>query len=188
MAKLDENLLMQLVRGTLGKQVVVKVRAGKPYLSALPVVDKNRVPTGGQLVNRRKFKFSSLYATEVIKDENAKAAYTAAARPNQSAHNVAFMDAFIAPEVQGIIAQGYRGKPGDIIIVQATDNFRVKAVKVSIHDPAGELIETGDAVGNGDNANWVYTAKQPNGSVAGSRITATVIDLPGNEGVMEIVL
>ncbi|HJU45874.1 MAG TPA: hypothetical protein VJ647_03775, partial [Chitinophagaceae bacterium] len=46
----------------------------------------------------------------------------------RSAHNVALQDAFNAPEILGIIRQGYQGRIGDIIVVQALDDFRVTGV------------------------------------------------------------
>ena len=180
---------MRSTRGMFGKQVVFKRRGGISYVSAPPEVDENRVPTPKQLEVIQKFKTSVAYAAGAIKDPVTKEVYSSRAGRNQSAYNVAFRDAFTAPEVTGIIAQGYRGAPGDIIVAQAIDDFEVKSIRVSIHNAANELIEEGDAVMNiGFDRNWTYTATQPNANVPGSKITVTAMDLPGNKGALEIRL
>lgn len=188
MPKQKNNIIMRGTRGMVGKQIVFKTRNGITYVSAPPEVDENRIPTPGQLAIIQRFKTSVAYATGAIKDPAMEEAYSSKARRNQSAYNVAIRDAFTVPEVLGIIAQGYRGEIGDILVVQAIDDFRVKSVRISIHDAANQLIEEGDAVVNADGLNWTYTVTRPNAAVTGSKITATAIDLPGNEGALEITL
>ena len=114
-----------------------------------------------------------------------KKAYKALAGRGQSARNVAYKDAYFGPDVLGIITQGYIGSVGNIIVVIAQDNFKVKAVKVSIRDPANELIEEGDATANPDGVSWLYIATKNNANVPGSTIKATAYDIPENEGSME---
>lgn len=176
---------MRSTRGMFGKQVVFKTRAGKPYVAAPPEVDENRVPTAGQVANNDKFRRNSRYAKAAIADAGTKAGYLAAAKRGQSAYNVAFQDAAYAPKVDGIITQGYRGQAGDIIVVQASDDFKVAAVKVAIESPTGELLEHGNAVLEPNGLNWVFTPTMENEQATGSKITATAYDLPGNEGSLE---
>ncbi|MBO9573208.1 MAG: hypothetical protein J7497_13535 [Chitinophagaceae bacterium] len=188
MPKQKNNLIMAGTSGMLGKQVVFKERNGETYLSAPPTVNENRKATPTQLENQQKFTSAVDYAKTAIKDENIKAAYQSMAKRNQSAFNVAFNDAYNAPKVLGIIAQGYQGQAGNIIIVQAKDDFKVKSVKVSIRNAANQLIEEGEAIANADGLNWTYTVTQANGNIADAKITATATDLPGNEGSLELTL
>lgn len=179
---------MRTTRGMFGKQVVFKKRGGKYYVSAPPEVDENRVPTVNQRMIQGRFKRSSAYATAAIQDEGTKAAYAAAARRHQSAHNVAFRDALRSPEVLEIDAEGYEGAVGNRIVVEAIDDFSVVAVKVAVYNPSGVLVESGEAVSSAQGLHWTYTVTQANPNVSGSRIVATAVDLPGNEGLLEITL
>lgn len=179
---------MRTTRGMFGKQVVFKKRGGKYYVSAPPETDENRVPTAGQRAVRDRFRRNSVYATAAIQDEGTRALYAAAARRNQSAHNVAFRDASNAPEVLEIEAGGYEGAIGNRIVVEAIDDFTVSVVKVAVYNPSGVLVESGEAVPSAQGLHWTYTATQANASVSGSRIVATAVDLPGNEGLLEITL
>ena len=186
MAKIKGNLIMMNVSGMLGKQIVVKNRAGKQYLSAPPTIDENRPLTPNKAAWREKFKDFAAYGKYTGTIPDLKAAYKAAAKPGQTAYNVAFKDARYPPEVTGLSTQGYSGNPGDKIFVHAKDDFKVTAVKISIYSASGELIEEGNAVDDG--VLWMYAVANANNIVKGSKIVATAYDLPGNEGVKEIVL
>src|SRR5687767_6832485 len=124
------------------------------------------------------------YSLDAIKDPEVKKAYQAAATGGQTAVNVAVKDAWHAPVVHSIVMNGYRKNAGDLIFVQATDDFKVMSVKVSIYDINGILIEHGEA--KQDGMMWMYVALQSNEDA--NRIVATAFDLPGNEGVMEVVM
>ena len=188
MAKQKNNIIMRSTRGMVGKQIVFKRRAGKGYVAAPPEVNENRQPTPTQAVVQQRFREAIAYASAAIKSPELKEAYLEKAKRNQSAHNVAFQDAFLKPEVTGIITQAYLGQVGNIIVVHATDDFKVNAVKVSIHNSANELVEEGAAVENADGLSWSYTATQANPNVDGAVITATAIDIPENEGSLSVTL
>jgi len=59
-------------------------------------------------------------------------------------------------------------------------------VKVTIYSPSGEVIEQGDAIEDG--ILWMYIAANSNNTIKVSKILVAAYDLPGNEGVREIVL
>jgi hypothetical protein len=99
---------------------------------------------------------------------------------------VAFKDARYPPEVTAVSVQGYSGTPGDKIFVQAKDDFKVTAVKVTIYSASGEVIEQSDAVEDG--ILWMYIVTNLNNTIKGSKILVAAYDLPGNVGVREIVL
>ena len=188
MPKQENNIVMKSTRGMFGKQVVFKEKAGEAYVSAPPKVDKNRKPTDSQSVVRKKFRISTAYANAVVKNADLKKEYAAKAKRGRSAHNVALQDAFNAPEILGIIRQGYQGRIGDIIVVQALDDFRVTGVQVAIYTMDNELVEQGAAVLDANGLNWIYTATEDHIALEGSTIKATAKDLPGNEGSLEVIL
>jgi hypothetical protein len=188
MAQQKDNHVMSGVRGMIGGQVVFKRRAGKTYVSAPPEVDENRKATPAQAVIRQRFKKAITYANAVVKDAALKQAYFNAAKRGQSAHNVAFLDAYYPPEIITMITQGYRGVVGDVIVVIAKDDFKVAAVTISIYTATGELMEAGAAVANRDGLSWQYICTKQHVAIAGCKIIATATDLPGNEGVMEVGL
>jgi hypothetical protein len=181
MAKIKRNDLTEGFTGMFGKQIVFKNRLGTRYVTAPPEVNKNRKPTPAQKKIQDKLLRCNEYAIEAIKDAKLKEDYAAAATGGQTAVNVAFKDAWHAPVVHSITTNGYKRNAGDIIFIQATDNFRVVSVKVSIFDVNGGLIEEGAA--NQDGLMWMYTASR-NADDA-FRIVATAFDLPQNQGVME---
>jgi hypothetical protein len=186
MAKQTDNFVMSGTRGMIGKQIVFKERAGKTYVSAPPEVDENRKPTPAQAIIRQRFRKAITYANAVVKDAALKQAYFEAAKRGQSAHNVAFLDAYHPPEIITMITQAYCGEIGNLIIIIAKDDFKVKDVTITIYNASNELIERGAAVANRDGLSWQYACTRQNTNIAGSTIIAVATDLPGNEGVMEV--
>jgi len=142
MAKQRNNIIMRSTRGMFGKQIVFKRRAGRSYVAAPPEVNENRKATLKQLAVQQRFKTSIAYAKAALTSIELKEAYDKVALRGQSAFNVAFKDAFNAPEIVGIVAEGYQGVAGNVIVVHAKDDFKVNAVKVSIPNSADELIST----------------------------------------------
>lgn len=179
---------MRNTRGMFGKQVVFKERAGETFVSAPPEVDENRQPTAKQLTIQERFKNSIAYAKAAIQNAVTKAAYLLVAKRNQSAYNIAFRDGFNVPKVSGIISQGYQGRIGDVIVVQAKDDFKVTGVQVAIYTMDNELVEQGAAVPDASGLSWIYTATEDHIALDGSTIKATAKDVPGNEGSLELTL
>jgi hypothetical protein len=85
-----------------------------------------------------------------------------------------------------MITQAYCGEIGNLIIIIAKDDFKVKDVTITIYNASNELIERGAAVANRDGLSWQYACTRQNTNIAGSTIIAVATDLPGNEGVMEV--
>lgn len=179
---------MQGTRGMIGGQVVFRVRKGKQVVGAPPTIDEEREPTANQKVSRSWFKKATDYANNAIKDEVMKAAYQKVASKRQSAQNMAFRDAFYPPQVHRIITQGYKGEVGDIVVVHATDDFRVQSVYISIYDSAGKIIEQGDATSDKHGVVWLYVATKSNANVNGCTIEATATDLPSNKTNLEVTI
>jgi hypothetical protein len=189
MAKIKgNNALMKNVRGMFGKQVVFKERMGTQYVAAPPYVNENRIPTEGEHNNQKNFGEAVEFARAALKDPELKKEYAALAKKNQTAYNVAVSDARIPPKINSLLTQGYTGKPGSCILVQATDNVKVKRVHVTIINAAKTLIEQGEAVDNGDNFNWVYSATSSVETVAGCTIEVSAYDLAENVTTRVVVI
>jgi hypothetical protein len=188
MARQKHNAVMHNARGMFAKQVVFKERAGKVYLSGPPVTKDGRQPTQSQLEVQDRFKESVEYAKFVMEQQpELKARYKNAAKPGQTAYNIALKDAFNAPVVTRLFTDAYRGEVGNAIIVQAKDDFKVNNVKVAIFNSDNELIEEGPCVII-DRKSWRYTTTQVNPSLAGTKIKASAFDIPENEGTLEVIL
>lgn len=168
------------VRGMIGKQVVFKQRLGTPYVAAAPYTNDRRVAKGEEKVNRNRFAEAVELAKEALADPERKKEYAALARKGQTAYNVAVSDARVPPEIKTLITQGYTGRIGSCVVVQATDNVKVKRVRVNIYDAARVLIEEGEAKDNGDNYTWLYTATTEVENVEGCTIEVSAYDIAGN--------
>jgi len=85
-------------------------------------------------------------------------------------------------QIQQTHLDGYAGKPGQIVRVTATDDFRVVQVKVSVRGPGGELIEEGIAELSAKEGEWRYTTKVELPSGQSVLVVAMAKDGPGNVG------
>lgn len=188
MAVQQNNSVMYGTRGLFNKQVVFKKRLGKDYVAGPPTKDPNRVATAGQAVQQAKFRRCINYVKKAVKNVLHWADYKAAVKDGQTALNVAFQDAWYGPAVASIDTSLYKGKIGDSIIINATDNFKVSSVQVAIYTMDNELVEQGAAVLDAEGLFWTYKATEDHVALEGSTIKATAKDLPGNEGSLTITL
>ena len=177
------NQVMNNARGMFAKQVVFKERLGTPYVAGIPNVDENRVAGEKEAGNRKSFAEAVQFGKQAVKNPELKAEYAALAKKNQTAYNVAVSDARLPPKINSLITNGYTGKSGSCILVQATDNLKVKRVHISIYDNTKTLIEQGDATDNGDNTNWIYSATVSTENIEGYTIEARAYDIAGNETI-----
>jgi hypothetical protein len=137
-----------------------------------------------------RFRMAAAYASNQMRDAETKAMYeTGINKKKNSAYAVAISDALNAPKVHEIDTVGYEGAVNSIIAINASDDFRVVSVNVTIQDPDGKLLETGEAIQHPFNRNlWSYTTTVKNSRLPGSTISATAYDLPGNETTLSKVL
>jgi hypothetical protein len=189
MAKFKGNVIMKNVRGTIGKQVLVKSYLGTEYMCASPEYDDNRAVSKAEQTNRDRFSDSTKYAKEAMKIPELKALYhSLRIKSNHTAYITAKLDATYHPEITALITQVYSGKAGSMILVQAKDVIKVNRVKVIICKSRYEVLEEGEAVNNGDGFNWLYTALTDVNSLNGVTIEAYAYDIAGNETVKMIKL
>jgi hypothetical protein len=186
MGIVKDNYVTSGASGNVGTLWSFRQRAGKTVLAKQRGIS-TKPPNEKGLALRARFKTSLAYAREAMKDPVVKAAYAAAAPRGVSPFNVAVGDAASSPVVSLIDSSSYHGAVGETLMIEATDNFKVTGVVVTIDNAAGALIETGNAVLQ-ENRNWLYTATVANATLAGSKITATATDLPGNSASLEITL
>jgi hypothetical protein len=166
-----------------------KRRGEDTFITRMPSINKDLVPTDKQVQVRELFAEAAIYARGAISDPDLKKEYKKKAKPGRTAYNIAFRDFLKAPVVKSIDVGKYTGVPASTIVISAKDDFRVAEVIVSIRTAAGLLVEEGNAILNPVKRDtWIYTATQNNTALAGSMILVTARDLPGNAGVLEATL
>jgi hypothetical protein len=189
MANSNNSVITGKFKGTLGKELVFREWDGKTVVAKTPKA-RSGDPTPAQEEVQEKFLLASRYAKAITKaqDQSMADAYKLALRPRQNVYSRALEDFLASPEVKSIGTRNYKGMVGDKIVVRAIDDFRVTGVLVEIYSSNGTLLETGNAVLDLNGIDWTYTATQANGLLAGSKIKAIAIDVPGNEGAKELIL
>ena len=80
----------------------------------------------------------------------------------------------------------YHGRSGDLVAVEATDDFAVMGVTVAIKDSGGGVIEQGPALLVG--GRWQYTATTAVGPGEALTIEATATDRPGHTGTKSVLI
>lgn len=187
MAESTDNVVMYGMRGLVGKLLVFKNFFGKTIVARRPR-RTDAPPLPEQLERQERFRLAAIYAKNAIAVPLTKAEYEAAAKPGQTAFNIALADFFKAPEVSNPDVSAYTGAANQKLRVRAVDNFKVASVTVSIEQADGTPVESGNAVMTADGINWEYTTKSVNAVLAGSKVLFTATDLPGNSTTLEIIL
>ncbi|MFH1081438.1 MAG: hypothetical protein V1766_14480, partial [Pseudomonadota bacterium] len=181
MSNTTSNAITKNYSGKFGNQFVFRNRNGKSILAALPVRTGDS-PTEAQQNVRRKFTNASHYAKQILLDPEMLAAYSAKANDGQSPYLVAMSDYLRSPSVDEIDVEKYAGNPGDLVRVQASDDFKVTEVSLRIIDANGDVIEAGPCQLDTLGIWWEYTATVTVASLPGVEIIATARDIPGHTG------
>ena len=177
MPKVQFNKIIDGFSGRVGN-FVFYVADGQNLSRTVPEVAAER--TENQKASSARFLAAQEYAAKALVDPTLKAAYKAACRGHQNPRNLAIRDAMRPPVVESIKLDGFTGKPGQVIGVQATDDFRVVEVKVSVRGPGGELIEEGLAELSSEDGEWRYTTRTEVASGQSVSVVAVAKDNPGN--------
>ncbi len=187
MPESKDNFVVAGLSGTFAGIGTFHKRGGKTFLRKIRA--KPSVPDSKeQLAIKKRFAEYIKYAKAAIKDPEIKAAYARAAKPGRTAFNRAVTDASTPPKIGNIDTGNYHGQPGDYLIIEATDDFRVIAVQICIHHANGHILEHGDAIMQINTVDWLYAVTVANETSAGSKITATATDLPGNKTSLTVTL
>jgi hypothetical protein len=188
MSKVKNNALLQAISGKMGETHAYRKVRGKMYMVNLP--EKGRELPDSQKAFISRFQKAASYAKAQIDDVDSKAMYEAGITGKKySAYLVAVSDFLNAPKVNEINTGDYKGAVGNVIKIDATDDFKVTRVRVIIRNADGSELERGEAVQDlKTKFIWRYTATAANPSLAGSKISVTAFDTPENETTMEKVL
>jgi hypothetical protein len=187
MAKSKRNIVTHGLSGKLGDMLVFRQVGGETIVSS--VAEPSKKVSEKQIEHRKKFKHAVVYAKTAIDSPETKEIYeVVAAKKGKRAFVVAVADFFNAPEIEHINVSGYTGQPGDVIIIEVSDDVLVTSVHVSIINADGTVVEEGEAVAETALGYvWKYTATQVNESLEGDKITVSVSDLPHNVVTEEII-
>jgi hypothetical protein len=148
-----------------------------------------KAPSAGMLAQRQRFQQAAFYGRAVQQDPARRAAYaTGVDTDTSSAYTVAVADYLNAPNIRTVDFSAYRGTIGDLILIQATDDFAIHHVHVRIQHPDGTLVEEGDALPDPDGYPYRYTATTANPSLTGDKILVSAFDNPGNETTRQALL
>lgn len=187
MAKNRNNDLTIGLSGRVGKMIGYRQIGGETEAFRRPG-KRVKPSTVNQMAHRELFINATYYAKSVNADPVKRAVYNEKRTGRKSVYNMALTDFIKAPEIRSVNTDNYLGLDGDTIIIRAIDDFKVTAVKVSIMEPGGLLLEQGDAVVQPGDTDWIYTITVINAQLPGSKIICTASDLAGNVTRKEVVL
>jgi hypothetical protein len=181
MTKIKNNALLKGLSGKMGETHIYRKVRGKMQMVNLPAT--GREPSNRQKEFNEKFLKATKYAKAQMADAGAKVQYEEGINDRKhTAYLVAVSDSLVPPQVNQIKAEDYRGVIGDVIKIDATDDFRVLRVRVVILGADGKRLEQGDAIQDVKNLHiWRYACTVPNPSPEGSSILVTAFDMPDNE-------
>lgn len=185
MAKSENNEVMFGARGQVGNLVVFKNYYGRTIIAKVKTKKDNQVFSDDQRLVKERFKEAVIYAKGAVKDEILRDFYRPFEKGGVKIYNLAVADFCKPPEVKSIKAAHYQGNVGDYLTIRAMDNFKVRGVEVTITKPDGSFVESGAAVLAPNEADWIYTATAINEEVAGTVITVSATDTPGNVTVFD---
>ncbi len=175
------NALTQGISGKVSGLVFRRNPDGSVSVGNAPRTT-TKTPTPAMAAQRQRFQQAAFYGRAVQADPAANAAYeTGIDTDTNSAYTVAVADYLNAPDIRDVDFSAYRGRIGDKITVQATDDFAVATVRVRIQNPDGALVEEGLAQPQPDGFTFIYTATAANASLTGDKITVIAEDRAGNE-------
>ena len=98
----------------------------------------------------------------------------------QQTHIVVLGGGYSGVMAAGRLAAKLHGKPGDTILIKATDDFMVASVTVEIYDRDGSFIEGGNATANEKGTEWTYTTTTGSNNFYGNKVTVKAMDMPAN--------
>ena len=180
MAKIEFNTLVNEIRGQVDKAVLRKYK-GRIIVARKPSNDGK--PSAAQVAQRKRFRSAADFGKDVMADATVRPLYErAAAERELPVFAVCIADFFNPPSITSIDALNYTGRAGQPVRITAEDDFGVVRVHVELSDEQGIVIESGDAVQNG-NRQWTYTSQQiiDTGTLVQFQVTAT--DRPGGTAV-----
>jgi len=165
MAKVKQNVVMQGISGTLGKNLVFRHMKDGSTIISVKQDFSNRVFSKRQLTHQSRFQEAAAYARVAAKTNPIYAEL--AKGTMKTAYNIALSDWFNPPEIHQIKRQNGH------ILIEASDHVLVSKVLVTILDVEDKIVERGEAVFVKD-MNWEYV------SATEGKVKVEAWDLAGN--------
>jgi hypothetical protein len=183
MPKIEMAAPYTSIRGRIGPLTYRKTAYGNV---ASQLASRTNPPTAAQLQVREQFRLAAAYAKRMLADPVLAPRYAVAARA-KGLNSRAFMvaDFFNEPVVQLIDTSEYHGPVGQVIKVQAYDDFEVTGVHLAVLDGENAVIFQGAAV----LTNGLWQLASSVGIAVGETVTiqATATDRPGHTGTLSKV-
>ena len=187
MARVTHNLLLSGLSGKIGPLVVRQV-GGQTVVQAAEAPGRRAPRSSAQQAHLARMYQAQLYAKAQLRDPEAKARYAIGIDQRRtSAYTVAIADFMNPPQVKALDASHYQGRPGDAVLVTATDDFAVATVHVRVFAPAGQLLAEGPATPQPD-GRWRYEAPAAHPAGPGTCLEAEARDYAGHPALLALVL
>ncbi|MEI7663600.1 MAG: hypothetical protein WCK34_15435 [Bacteroidota bacterium] len=187
MSKTTSNELRKSYSGIFGNQVLLKNRNGKSVMSILPA-RPGKGSNVNQLKVREQFKEAVEYAVAMQKNPSLLAEYSEKATGGLTPFTLAVRDYLTPPVVKRIDTSDYHGNPGEVITVKATDDFKVRQVKIQFISAEGNMFEEGICEYMLPECVFRYTTTFAGRAPAGMTIKAIATDTPGNKAELSVTL
>jgi hypothetical protein len=180
MTRVILNGTVQGLRGKIGNLIFRQLPDGSTVMTEAQPKKNSREKkrarqkrSARQKEHNSRFQEAVFYARVAAKTKPLYAEL-AAATPTWTAYNHALHDWFHAPEIGCLTQQDGR------IWVDASDDVRVTKVRITVLDSENRVLETGEAVRDGEDW-WEFASR-----AQGKTVIAEAWDLPGN--VTKLVL
>ena len=173
------------ITGKFGDMYIVK-QGNKYYTKHCPEREP-KPATAAQAPVREGIVQGNRYWRRIAADPAQKAVYELAGKvQGRRATDLAKADFAHPPSVLEIDVAGYFGNVGDVIRIQAKDDFEVVRVAVRILNLEKAVIEEGEATFDKAAEWWVYAAKVAVASGQGVIVQAAAYDRPGHSDLKQL--
>ena len=179
MTKANLNSTIDDYRGSIGKLVFKKVR-GRTIVARKPVVTAE--PSQAQVAQRIRFKEAAAFGKFAHNDPELRAIYEPIARTREvTIYTVAVQDYLKKPVIKPLDLFRYKGRAGDPILIEASDEIGLASLEVTLDSNDGTRIESGQAVESAPGTGkWTYKATAPVAHGADIFIEVAALDHAGN--------
>jgi len=179
MARVSRKSLLHGLSGKLGGLVLRQV-GGRTIASAAEGPGPRAPRSPRQQAHLDRMYRAQLYAKAQLLDPIAKARYaTGIDARRTSAYTVAIADYMHSPRITALDVAAYRGQAGDPLLIGATDDFAVAAVRVRCCAATGAVLAAGPAVRQAS-GQWLFRAPHAHPLAPGTVLTVEAEDYPGN--------
>ncbi|MCX6268064.1 MAG: hypothetical protein NTW16_11995 [Bacteroidetes bacterium] len=174
--------------GLLGEEVVVKQGSKGKNVVRMATVKTKRTLSEKQEASRDRLVRAGKYARKAMEDPALREFYISRSVNGKTAYREASNDFLRLPVIREIDISTYRGNPGDMICIDATDMIALTKVSLQINAADGTGVESGSCVEELPTGMYIYTTTTAVADISGLTVTVTVSDIPGNKVTKSITL